>query len=183
MKKLYTLLLAATVALINCTSCKIARAPQIVERTHTVTETVTVTETIHDTLLTVATDSAQAEALFICDSNNRVLLTSYIALQGKAARLSQRAYNNGQGLRMIFECKCDSQAIYFAWKQHDTTATRSAADLIPVIKEIPAPLTLWQNICIKWGPWAFGIIAALLAALIARIALALAGKHIPLINP
>lgn len=183
MKKLYTLLLAATVALINCTSCKTARAPQIVERTHTVTETVTVTETIHDTLLTVATDSAQAEALFICDSNNRILLTSYIALQGKAARLSQKTTNNGQGLRMIFECKCDSANIYYSWKQRDTTITRAAADLIPVIKEIPAPLTWWQLFCIKYGPWAFGAIALTVTGFIARIALTLAGKHIPFINP
>lgn len=157
MKYLYLTLLPLVLLFASCKTT----APVVVKEVHTDTLTITSTVTLHDTVIQTESDFATFEALVSCDSANQALLTQVTTRNGQTAHINHTKEQSGRDLRVLFNCVCDSQSIYFTWKERDTTINRHTADVLPKIIEIPAKLNWWQLFCIRYGPWAFGLIGLL----------------------
>lgn len=123
-------------------------------------KTTTIREVVHDTVLYTHTDTARVEVLINCDSLGRAHVVSSNANNGTTARARVRTERNDGLLRAVFDCVCDSQQIYFAWKTKDTSDFTKQTIKIVQPYPVPAQLTWWQLFCIRFGPWAMGILLA-----------------------
>jgi hypothetical protein len=123
-------------------------------------------ERVRDTVIYSTDDEAWFTALLQCDSSYQVAVSELTKANGKFAKVNQTITRNKNHLRLQFQCQCDSQAIYFTWRERDTT-DRTAATIVknyPV--PVPADLTWWQKFKITYGGYAIGTLSALLLVLI-----------------
>lgn len=116
------------------------------QETSTHSETV-IREIVRDSLIPIPPDSSWLKALLECDSAGNVLLRQITELQA-GQRVKPSITLTGNILKV--DCKVDSAAVYFSWKErHITKATDSL-----VFKTTTVPVnfvTDWQSFQIYLG--------------------------------
>lgn len=157
------MLYALVMILLACSGCITAqKCAEMYPPTRDTSEvkTVYIKEAVHDTTLITRTDSAKVVVTIDCDSLGRARITSTNTSSGAVARARVRSERTGGVLKAVFDCVCDSQAIYFAWRTKDTSDFTKQTIKVIQPYPVPAQLTWWESFCIKFGPWAMGILLA-----------------------
>lgn len=130
--------------LLPLSSCSRRQYPQ--QSTDTVT-TITVTETLHDTIITVRSDTSMIQALIECDSTGQAYLSEIMQLKS-AARLHQDIRLQANVLTATADI--DSMSIYLTYKDRyrTTETTRTETNTVTVTTNI---LKSWQKLLMFIG--------------------------------
>lgn len=134
-------------------------------------KTTTIREVVHDTMLVTKVDSARVEVYINCDSTGRAQVVSRNTTNGQTARARVTEQRSAGVLHAIFDCVCDSQAIYMTWKTKDTSDFHQREIKVIQPYPVPAKLTWWESTKIAFGGWAMGILSTLIIGTIAWWAL------------
>lgn len=171
MKRIYHL---ALLLLLFASSCTVTRQrcqqlyPPI--ETHTTDTVLQVRETIvHDTTY-IAADSSSVEVFFKADSNNNIQVIETKTNSGRRSNTNFITRRNDKVLHAIFDCHCDSMAIYHTFKDLDTNLSVHTTDTKLHRVEVPAQLTWWQQTKVTFGGYAFALLLAQVLAVLGYIA-------------
>lgn len=126
-----------------------------------------------DTITLPADTSAFIRALFECDSNNQVVVTSLIQQIGERSSMIlelTRPKNNNKAVAWVSRCKCDSLSIYHIMQSSDTTDRKQVEITKKIPYPVPAQNTWWEKFKIDYGGYALGAWLALLIIFILWIA-------------
>lgn len=110
-----------------------------------------------DTITIPADTSAFLKALFECDSNSQIIITSLVNQIGKRSAIGVNTYQpNKRTIVLSAKCKCDSMAIYHLIKSSDTTSKNEVVITNRVPYPVPAENTWWEKFKIAYGGYALG---------------------------
>lgn len=112
---------------------------------------------LHDTTY-LAADNSEFEIILEADTGNVVKVVGERSRQGKRSSINYSAGYSGKQLYAMFNCNCDSLAIYHVFKRADTTLRVATIQTNTVQVNVPAQLTWWQLFKIAYGGWAFLVI-------------------------
>jgi hypothetical protein len=143
LQKILTALLSIILLLTSCASSKQVQQPAPAQSTTTI---VTVKETVHDTLLVTKTDTVLYTASLAVDNKGNVHLQQPKILHSNAAikPIAKAPTVTIKDNKLVVKCECDSSAIYFSWKQKDTTTQVKEVLELPA-KIIEKPFSFWQK--------------------------------------
>lgn len=137
MKRILSLIILV-LTLLAVTSCRTAKAPQVITKTNIVTNTVEV----HDTVAKTVPDSALLNALLRCDSLGNVYLDQLIQVSGRATTQSVTLKDN----KLTVDCKVDSMAVYVKMSKVFKTSSDTTYIQSPPVKiEVEKPLSWWDK--------------------------------------
>lgn len=115
-------------------------------------------ELIRDSTVYVPADSASIKALIECDSLGNAYIKEITELKsGKNVKPAIQLKNNV--LKM--DCKIDSLAVYFAWKETHIRNTRDSVSVQTIVERVNE-LTKWQRTQIQAGRLLFIILIILI---------------------
>lgn len=155
----FFILLFALVVEQGCTvsrdRCNQLYPPQV---SHSVDTVLMVKETLlHDTTY-IAADNSEFEITLEADTDSNIKVVNQHSRQGKRSALGYSSARIGKQLHAVFNCNCDSLAIYHVFKSADTTLRVATIQTNTVQVNVPAQFTWWQQFKIAYGGWAFLLI-------------------------
>ena len=122
-------------------------------------------EKIKDSIIYVPADSASIKALIECDSLGNAYIKEITELKsGKNVKPSFKLKDN----ILIMDCKIDSLAVYFAWKEQHIRNIRDSISVQTIVERVNE-LTKWQSTQIQAGRLLFIILIVVFAVGVYKI--------------
>ena len=124
---------------------------------------------LRDTTITTVRDESSITALLQCDSLGNVLLHVIDSVVNGKAKPAVTIKKN----ILTSRCVCDTTAIAFSWIEKHRQERSISKDSVVVIQPEyrDKPLGWWDNIKVRWGGYAFSLIAAVVGFYIIRFVL------------
>ena len=165
------LFIATLLALSSCTVTR-DRCNQLYPpvTTHTVDTFMQVREVlVHDTTY-IQADNSTLEITIEADTDRNVQVTEVKQANGKRSAINYTTIRNNKVLKAVFDCNCDSLAIYHTFRDLDTSLQVNTNDTKIHTVNVPAQLTWWQQFKVDYGGYSIGLHVALLIFFLLRIA-------------
>lgn len=124
---------------------------------HTSDTVLKVRETIlHDTTY-IQADNSELEVTFEAEADT-VKIVKSVTTNGRRSNINYTTRRNNNVLHAVFDCRCDSLAIYHVFKDLDTSLSVSNTDVQIHTVEAPRALTWWQHFKIDYGGYAMAVL-------------------------
>ena len=156
-----TKLIPILFALLLLSSCAITRQkcnelyPPVTY--HTSDTVLQVRETIlHDTTY-IQADNSELEITFESEADT-VKIVKSVTTNGKRSNINYVTRRNNNVLHAVFDCRCDSLAIYHVFKDLDTSLSVNSKQVDIHHVNLPAQLTWWQQFKVDYGGYAMAVL-------------------------